>query len=287
MDFEHIAIYKGADYHSAFPHIIRLQDGELVVVFRQARTRSGSAEPGDRNEDVTHSHIDAVSLISLVRSTNDGKTWDPDSLVVIDSSDGASDLNMAMISELPSGELVVNNHRWFVDRTEEQAAAAEADRLVLSRAGERGAGTVVFDSLYFMRSGDRGRTWDEQKPVGISSLTYRSHTGKSGFTVMPDRSLLLPLNGYSSDDETDRVYVVRSYDEGHTWTHPSTVLNDPDRRVSFDEPPMLRLSSGKLLIVTRTAEADGYLYQAHSTDDGWVWQGLRRTPIWGFPRHLL
>ena len=287
MDFEHIVIYKGTDYHSAFPHVIRLKNGDLVVVFRQARTRPGSGEAGTHNEKVTHSHIDSGSRIALVRSTDDGKTWDPGSLVVIDASDGTEDLNMAMISELSSGELIVNNHRWFVDRTEEQAAAVEAERLVHSRPGERGPRAVVFDSLFFMRSSDQGRTWDQPKPVGFSSLVYRSHTGKSGFTVMPDGSLLLPLNGYSSGDETDRVYVVRSNDEGHTWTHPSTVLNDPEQRIGFGEPPMLRLSSGKLLIVARTRVGEGYLYQAHSDDDGWVWQGLKRTPIWGFPCHLL
>ena len=44
---------------------------------------------------------------------------------------------------------------------------------------------------------------------------------------------------------------------------------------------------GTLLTVMRTDGADGYLYQSFSTDDGWTWQGLKRTPIWGFPCHLL
>ena len=65
---------------------------------------------------------------------------------------------------------------------------------------------------------------------------------------------------------------------------PSAVAHDPHGRLIFGEPSLLRLPSGKLLCMMRTGD---YLYQAFSTDDGWVWQGLRRSPIWGFPSHLL
>jgi len=50
---------------------------------------------------------------------------------------------------------------------------------------------------------------------------------------------------------------------------------------------MLRTPNGILLTVMRTSGADGYLYQARSTHDGWTWQALKRTPIWGCPCRLL
>ena len=65
------------------------------------------------------------------------------------------------------------------------------------------------------------------------------------------------------------------------------MADDPEQRIGFGEPPLLRLTSGKLLTLMRTRVDDGVLYQAHSYDDGWVWQGVKRTPIWGFPCHLL
>ena len=61
---------------------------------------------------------------------------------------------------------------------------------------------------------------------------------------------------------------------------------DPDQRIGFHEPPLPRLASGRLRAVIRTAGSDDYMHQAFSTDDGWTWQGLKRTPIHGHPSQL-
>ena len=288
MAIEHIVVHKENDYHSAFPDIIRLQNGSLMVVFRQAPVRPGDGVVGDRNEKLTHEHLDAGSRIALVRSTDDGRTWNPNSHTVVDASDGSQDLNLAMISQLPCGELVVNNHRWFMvpKGQREQVTTLGAQQWILPLR-QQSFGEAVFDSLYFGRSADQGDTWSEPQPVSISDLGYLSHTGKNGMIEMPDGSWLLPLHGRCAADEMCRVYVVRSRDGGKTWEQPSTVAYDPEQRIGFHEPAMLRLPAGVLLTVMRTAGADGYLYQAFSADDGWTWQGLKRTPIWGFPCHLL
>ena len=67
MAIEHIVLYKGIDFHSAFPDIIRLHDGDLVAVFREAPVREG----------LKHQHHDPGSGISLVRSTDDGSDVGP------------------------------------------------------------------------------------------------------------------------------------------------------------------------------------------------------------------
>ena len=38
---EHIAIYKTTELHSSFPHVIRLQNGDLLTSFRQDTGRVG------------------------------------------------------------------------------------------------------------------------------------------------------------------------------------------------------------------------------------------------------
>ena len=149
MDFEHIVIHKGADFHSAFPGIIRLQNGDLVTVFRQAPCRPPDEREAERNSKLSHRHVDDGSRIAMVRSTDDGRTWDPDTLVVIDAADGSNDLNMGMVSQVSSGELIMNNHRWLVHVSDEDAEGMSAERMNISR-GRRGAlDNIVFDSLYF------------------------------------------------------------------------------------------------------------------------------------------
>ena len=134
MTVEQIVVHKENDYHSAFPDIIRLQNGSLVTVFRQAPVRLGNGVVGDRSEKLAHEHLDTGSRIALVRSTDDGRTWNPNNHTVVDASDGSQDLNLAMISQLPCGELVINNHRWFMIPTEqrERATTLGAQRWVLS-----------------------------------------------------------------------------------------------------------------------------------------------------------
>ncbi len=292
MALENIVVYKGPDYHSAFPHIYRLQNSDLVVIFRQARTRPGRGTAGERDETLSHHHLDPDSRLSMVRSTDDGRTWDPDSPVIIDESDGSQDLNMGMIGQLSSGTLLVNNHRWFTGLSQERMKELTKTRSYLPRPNvppysEQWFGEIVYDGAYLTRSNDNGHTWGEPEGLSFGDLAFMTHTGKDGVLELPDGTILLMVNGHCADGETGQTFVVRSRDGGRTWGEPSTVANDPEQRVGFGEPPMVRLASGKLLTMMRTSADGGVLYQASSNDDGWVWSGVRRTPIWGFPCHLL
>ena len=278
MSIEHIVVHKGSGYHSAFPDIARLNNGDLVVVFREAPFRDW--------RDHHHLHLDDRSQSVLLRSTDDGMTWDPDSRVVISATNGTRDLSNLAITQMSSGDLVVVNHRWFVRLTEAQAAALGDQRWV--RTGERPFPIEAFDSLYLLRSADGGYTWSEPQPATTGPLAYRTHIGMTGIIEMPDGSWLLPFNGFCAGEEMDRVHVARSFDGGHGWEQPSVVAYDPEGRTDFSEPSVLLLPSGKMLAVMRTGEgAKQHLYQAFSTDGGWIWRGLKRTPMWGQPPHLL
>ena len=297
MNIKHITIYKGTDHHSAFPEIIRLQNGELLTVFRQAPVRPGTGVYGERDSKVTHLHQDTSSRAALVRSLDDGLTWDPASLVIVDPADGKQDHNMGMISQVSSGEVIVNNMRLFANLNAEGIAKLDGKRTVWPDRPTRPFNSIAFDSLYLVRSSDNGHTWGTPQPFGIETMTYWSHTGKTGIVELPDGTWLAPFQGHAASesqgltggdwDRRDRIYVARSRDQGRTWGEPSTVIYDPEGRISFHEPPLLRLKSGRLLTVARTDGADGFMYQAFSDDDGWTWQGLQRTPIWGHPCNLI
>ena len=150
MALEHLIVHKSSDDLCAFPDIIRLHNGDLVTVFRESAIHPSSGNP-DRPQDakITHHHVITGSRVALVRSTDDGGTWDPASRIVIDTGNDAQDLNMPLIAQLTSGELIVVNHRWFVNLTEAQLAALRGKRSI--RTGSSHAvNNYVFDSLYFI-----------------------------------------------------------------------------------------------------------------------------------------
>ena len=124
MALEHLVVHKSSDYLCAFPDIIRLHNGDLVTVFRESAIHPPNRNP-ERPQDakITHHHVITGSRVALVRSTDDGYTWDPASRSVVDPGNDSQDLNMPLISQLTSGELIVVNHRWFVNMTEAQVAA--------------------------------------------------------------------------------------------------------------------------------------------------------------------
>ncbi|MCK4303768.1 MAG: hypothetical protein KAY24_05985 [Candidatus Eisenbacteria sp.] len=57
-------IYFRRESYSAFPHIVRLADEELLLSFREA----------PRVEGIQHTH--PRSIISIIRSYDGGVTWD-------------------------------------------------------------------------------------------------------------------------------------------------------------------------------------------------------------------
>ncbi len=288
MDVKHIVIYKGADHHSSFPEIIRLQNDELLTVFRQAPARPGTGVHGDYDDaKVTHLHQDISSRAAVVRSLDDGLTWDPASFVIVDPADHVQDHNLAMIAQVSTGEVIVNNMRMFCNLTDEDIAKLEGKRTVWSDRPGVPFNSIAYDSLYMIQSSDNGHTWGPPQAFGIGPMTHWSHTGQTGIVELPDGTWLAPFHGNTGSDPQDRVYIARSRDRGQTWGEPSTVACDPEGRIGFVEPPLLRLQSGRLLTVMRTAGADGFMYQTFSDDDGWTWQGLQRTPMWGSPCNLI
>ena len=287
MDFQHVIVHKGTDYHSAFPEVTGLQNGDLVAVFRQAPVRPGSGVHGEPDARVSHFHEDTGSRIALVRSKDDGLTWDQSSFVVVDPVDTTQDRNVAMVAQASSGELIVNGMRISAHVDKARAAKLATEKQTRPELAECPIGVTAFDSVYLVRSKDNGRTWGKAKPFGVPSMSYWTHTGMTGVVELPDGTWLLMLHGHAASDSKERAFLVRSRDEGKTWRQASTVAYDPEQRVGFHEPPLLRLSSGRLITVIRTDGGDGYQYQAYSDDDGWTWQGLKRTPMWGQPCNVI
>jgi hypothetical protein len=287
---EHLTVYKDERTHAAFPNVIRVFDGDLLVAFREAPIRA-DPQTEQQTGQRSHYHVDPGSAIMAVRSSDDGNTWS--GATPICPTTPSQDLNYAALTLLDGGAVLVSQHRWYIfppgdEARFEASKSGDHTQLLFEYDNPYAAfGAVMYDALYFARSIDGGRTWSTGEPEAFGQLAYHTHSGSRGGVRLADGTLVLPLHGHCRGDTADRVFTVRSTDSGRTWSRPVVVAHDPDSVIGFHEPALERLPNGRLVMMLRTDGADGFLYRAYSDDDGWTWQGLDRTPLWGHPAHLL
>jgi BNR repeat-like domain len=128
-------------------------------------------------------------------------------------------------------------------------------------------------------SEDGGRSWGETHR--LETAPFSGGYGMRGALVLPDGSLLLPL---SDIPHYRRIFVLRSPDGGRHWDHP--VLAAAKDGSEFEEPHMIRLPSGRLLMLMRD-NGTRRLHSVFSDDAGNSWTPPVALPIEGYPPHLL
>ena len=128
------------------------------------------------------------------------------------------------------------------------------------------------------RSEDGGRSW-----AGGTVLETKPSVGGYGMRrgiVLADGTIVLPLGDVP---DYRRVFVVRSEDEGATWSTPIELATLPDRR--FEEPAPLLLGS-RLRRPPRPTLAPHTTRRRSSDDGGRSWAEPVPTGIDGYPAHL-
>ena len=103
---------------------------------------------------------------------------------------------------------------------------------------------------------------------------------------LADGTILFPTYGVKTVGDPDSSWLLRSTDYGDTWqlVHVAT---HPDGKIWLNEPEIIELKDGRLLIVMRSEQGNDHMWQAFSDDGGASWQGLRDTGVKGHPPDLL
>ncbi|MBU0477242.1 glycoside hydrolase [bacterium] len=272
VKIKNLIVYENEKSYCAFPSIEKLQNGNLIVVFRKAARRKKAT------------HIDTTAKAVMVQSSDGGKTW-KDEKTVYEYED-ACEVQDPSIRQLSDGTLLVNFFKWRVGK--DSSLPADARRNSRGYGGELRAWT---EGTFVVRSYDRGNTW-EKEAIKVDSPTG----GVTCCTTEPvlelsDGELLIPLEG-NYEGESQRALVMRSQDKGETWKDTSTVAYDPFGSLSFHEPTLLALPSGKIICMMRThmkGELDYgyYLFQSESEDRGRTWSVPHKTDMWGHPANML
>ncbi len=120
-------------------------------------------------------------------------------------------------------------------------------------------------------SSDEGKTWSDPisaiKEAGYYVLNNdRVIQLKSGRLVMPV-ALHQPVDGKFGSRGLTMTYV--SDDSGLTWRRTGVLGAPPDTRAGFQEPGVVELADGRILMFIRTQLGSQYL--SHSTDRAETW----------------
>jgi hypothetical protein len=134
----------------------------------------------------------------------------------------------------------------------------------------------------FRWSDDDGHTWSD-----VALIEPINDPGFKGMSVMrmceTDSGVWL-IGSHEGDWSVKllrtRQYVLRSEDQGRTWTIAPRKRPDGWYVPGFDrmdEGRPIALGGGRILFMTRTPE--GHLWAARSEDDGRTWSDPRPTPL--------
>ena len=245
-------IYRNEhSYAGPISMLAKLADGELVIVFREARWRGF----------VTHG--DPTTRASLLRSGDGGRSWH--SLVTPDPAGG----NGASIAALADGTLLVNTFHWRFLPLERAAELPTASRREIPRLGL----AMALDGVYIARSHTGGYTWSA--PARLELPGVHSLTTAGRVVELTDGGLLLPLNLRRAEGVSVLPAVARSRDGGETWELLAVMGEDAGR--DYHETRIALLPDGRLLALHRTA--DGPFYRSLSADGGARWTPPAPTPL--------
>ncbi len=242
-----------------WPTITRTGSEELLVVFS-----------GNRD-----AHICPYGITQMIRSSDNGKSWSAP--VTINNT--PLDDRDAGILETDKGTLLVS---WFTslafDTPEQYKEHPEWKRHSekISRETKQ-----QWPGNWTRRSIDGGKTWE--KPV--RQIVSAPH----GPIQLHNHQLLYLGTGILNNEKVIGTEISRN--DGKTWKLISTIKIPQELSINdFWEPTVVEVSDNHLIALVRYNsgnESSGYLFQSESNNGGKSWSRLHKTPIWGFPAHLL
>ena len=219
-------------------------------------------------------HDGASADLAEVYSDDNGATWK--SRGVIRSRGSADNIMSVSILRLASNDVRL----FFLEKRRVRHGNA-GDCVPERRDGDDGRVCCV---PFMMRSRDDGETWSEPERVIPFDEYYILNNDRvilldSGRIVMPLSIHLFRTNG---PQRAGLVFTLHSDDRGETWNESDTVLCpnfQAETRVGFQEPGMIELEPGHLLLWIRTGL--GCQFTSHSYDDGVTWTAA--VPDLNFP----
>ena len=263
---KHLEVYANKSDYCAWPSMTRANNGDLLVTFC-----------------LTEEHLGPDGALVLMRSKDNGETWDGPETVynsIIDDRQGG-------ITLLNDGTLIC--HLWsthFTKKKYEDLPPNSYGKPLLekwithvSADDYKEAGNLHGASV--STSTDDGYTWS-----GIREGKESIH----GSIQLQDGSLLVA--SYREEKGNIALYKANSSEEN--WELVTTYKCPEQDTVRFGEPNILQLPSGRIIMMVRATAVPyddlskrNHLWETYSDDNGKTWIEMYKTELLGFPPHLL
>jgi len=268
-----IVIYQDDLFHAAFPSVVKLPNGELLLAFRRAPDRRMLGEKGTY-------HVDPNSYLVAVRS-RDGETWTPEPQLMYAHAFGGS--QDPCLLQLRNGSLLCASYAWAFLRPDGLENLRQP--VFQNMAGS------VFLGGFLIRSEDDGKTWSTPSypphieaeknldPYGKLLPAYNRgamYEGKDGRVFW-----VVAANDAEKPRKTS-THLLISEDKGISWHYSTPVA--VDAKASFNETSIYETPKGDLVAFLRTADLDDQAVIARSTDGGksfgaWQKMGFQGHPL--------
>lgn len=259
---EHVIVYKQPGVYACFPGLLRRPDGALFTSF------------GTR---VRRSHIDSTGGGAALWSRDEGRTWQPTKEGVTNPQHLRRD----------GGVTYASAYGWREVPKEREAEFREQGLVV--RDVRPGVVAYLGGAFSFVRrAGEaQGKRTPIPTPAKLSLMNYNY----AASCVTRAGVRLVAVYGRHNASGVSSSFVLRSADEGETWemiTMAKPVSDAKEGEIGFDETALVETPDHHVLALMRAdPDRHGYLYQCVSEDGGKTWGKPVRTPMWGYPAHLL
>jgi hypothetical protein len=283
-DVDHGIVYRHEQEFAGWPFLgglWRVGSGDIVAAF----TRLACAYGGE--EDVHHNNLTvSQGLVSIIRSSNGGATWEPDSLQAVFDKGTTAD-------EISSGG--EPNYA-----SEAPVDLRSPDTLILSR-GIPGL-FVPSSKPWICLSADGGRSW--RRPTLLNAENLGSLSGHASVSVRADGVGLIGMTRVTPDGWVRRPLVYASADGGRTWNFLSFITPETDDGAAVSPregsprfgahryfyPRPLPLRDGRILCSMRCQRNPTNVLWTEifeSLDGGRTWAFLSRVNDWGAPGDIV
>ena len=263
-EFQHFIIYSNGHRHVHPADLIPLKNGDLLLTTREASE-----------------HISRDGDVVMLRSRDGGKTWGERQVIGgipdVDEREGCG-------IQLSDGTILVHVFVNKLYRADGQYNYSWARDVRFSHE-------TLHLGIYTIASKDNGKTWSAPHYVDTKGMPFSDLEGPADAPIeMPDGSVLMPVMAYNvrGDIDNQAAVVLKTVDQGETWQHLSTVVEDPGgKQGHFQEPALVRTRTGRLVMAVRNQGPENAIWTAWSDDNGKSWTKAQPTPMIGHPPDLI